>query len=204
MEQTIAKAAEKAVEAVRKRDRNYRWALAIGVSVILLAMTIVTTVIVSQQRQIRNIETSITCALAEESQVTQTALIRFAHRFGADLPRPAEIPVACKGTDPIYVGTSGDDVIQGTPAKDWANGEGGDDTVAGRGGGDTLIGGTGSDRVYGGKGTDWEYGGNGNDELHAAGDEAIDHLDGAGGTDTCYVRTNDVYEDCEKVIHVPG
>lgn len=208
MTDPIEDAVGKAVAAVQERQRK----IVHGLQLVVVSLTIVIIVaavgiiyaarwIVDEQTSTQN---AISCALAAETQTTTQYLQSFSKKFGGPLPPIPGLPHQCGGNDPVFVGTTGNDVIDGTTDPDWINGEGGNDTLRAHGGGDTLIGYTGNDVLYGGKGTDYLYGGPGNDELHGGGDSRVDHLDGGDGTDYCYARSNDVVTNCEHVIRVVG
>jgi Ca2+-binding RTX toxin-like protein len=195
-----------AVLAVRQRERRVIRGLQLVVaslSFVIIVASVLTVLaaqhLVDEQAQTQN---AITCALAAQTQTTTEYLRRFSKTFGAPLPPIPGLPHQCGGNDPVFVGTSGRDTIDGTTDPDWINGEGGNDLLRAHGGGDTIIGYTGNDRIYGGKGTDYLYGGSGNDEIHGGGDKRTDHIDGGTGNDTCYVRSNDVQQNCEHVVRV--
>lgn len=200
---------EAAVKAVKDRDRHFRqWILTVGFF-LAAALALQTMILYDQTQSTQNlqeaqskVQTEITCALAAETQVTTQYLSKFAKRFGGPLPPVPGLPHECGGNDPVFIGTSHNDTIDGTVDPDWINGEGGNDVLRAHGGGDTIVGYSGNDVIYGGKGTDYLYGGSGDDEIHAGGDSRTDHIDGGSGDDTCYVRSNDVYANCEHVIRV--
>jgi Ca2+-binding RTX toxin-like protein len=201
-------AVSEAVMAVRERERKIIKQLRLVViSLTLIIFASAAFVVLSAQKLIdeqAHTQTAITCALAAQTKVTTEYLSSFAKKFGGPLPPVPGLPHECGGDDPVFVGTSGNDVIDGTTDPDWINGEGGNDTLRAHGGGDTIIGYTGRDTLYGGKGTDYLYGGAGSDELHGGGDDLTDHLDGGDGTDTCYARSNDVVTNCEHIVRVVG
>jgi Ca2+-binding RTX toxin-like protein len=214
-----------AVRAIWARDRKFRrriWlaqAVTIFILVALLAFvwqafvrktdaqTTTIRVLNAQAHRQQQVASQLLCRLQVDSDL-QLGLLREAFKhFGATLPPlPGERtrPQRCEpgGTDPVFIGTSGDDVIHATSDPDWVNAEAGADIVFAEGGGDTLIAGDGKDVLWGGPGADYLYGNAGNDELHAGGDDKVDHLDGGAGNDTCYKRTNDVVTHCEKVVKI--
>ncbi len=207
------RAVDAIVEAVRRRDRNFRRSIILAV-LVLSMVTVINGVWVSYSvyhvasdtqnltRQYGNVSTSLTCGLAAQARVTAQTLGDFAKRFGAEAPPIPGLPHECGGDDPIFIGTPGNDTIDGTTSPDWLNGEAGNDVLRAHGGGDTLIGDAGRDTIYGGKGTDYLYGGSGSDELHGGGDSRVDHLDGGDGTDVCFARSNDVVTNCERIVRV--
>jgi hypothetical protein len=86
------------------------------------------------------------------------------------------------GSDGIFRGTTGPDVIVGTPTADTIYGRGGDDLICGGEGSDLIYGGPGSDTIFGGGGDDVIRGGSGNDTI--LGGPGNDVLYGGPGIDT--------------------
>jgi Ca2+-binding RTX toxin-like protein len=202
----VTDAVSGAVMAVRERERKIIRQLRLVVFVLTCVIIFAVGVAIYSVQKISDsqteTQTAITCALAAQSKVTTEYLQSFAKKFGGPLPPVPGLPHECGGNDPVFVGTDRADTIDGTTDPDWINGEGGNDLLRAHGGGDTIIGYTGSDTIYGGKGVDYLYGGDGNDEIHGGGDSRTDHIDGGDGTDTCYVRSNDIQTNCEHVVRV--
>ncbi len=102
-------------------------------------------------------------------------------------------------TNPVYIGTAGNDVLTGTGlndvlsggnGSDWLYGGGGSDTLNGDAGNDYLYGQAGNDVLNGGDGADIVSGGDGNDTLSGGngddgmyGDAGVDAMNGNGGGD---------------------
>lgn len=92
------------------------------------------------------------------------------------------VTVDDSGSNVVFTGTSGDDVIIGTDGADLINAGAGNDTVCARKGADRVNGQTGNDKIQGGDGADSLWGDAGNDTVR--GISGNDKVVGGNGTDT--------------------
>jgi hypothetical protein len=144
------------------------------------------TLIILQQQAAER--TALTCLVVKQTSVELEAIRSLAHHFGTDIPPVAgegTLPTQCKpaGGDDVIIGTGGPDNLRGTTGADFINGEGGNDEIHPLGGADVSFGSTGNDKLY-----------------STAHDGAVDRLYGGDGSDTCFVRPNDVTSSCRRVV----
>jgi Ca2+-binding RTX toxin-like protein len=100
----------------------------------------------------------------------------------------------------IIWGHHGNDTLVGNNGRDWLIGGPGNDLV-----GKATEGGEGLDRLWAGPGADQLFGGPEDDELIAIErDNVVDHVNCGPGNDRAVVRRQDVVEQCERVVRLPG